>query len=143
MITIGSGGFSAPPRCEFLVRLLGDARLLKRGGILMLDFTPQEKRVVLFVLGLAFCGLILSNLIKANGRIEKIVNPQIQLAKLNLNKVSLDELKGLKCVSLKLARRILEYRVLHREFASLEELKEVKGVGDRRYEKLKEIFFIE
>lgn len=109
----------------------------------MFDFTPEEKRVVLFVLGLAFCGLILSNLVKINGRIEKIVNPQIQLAKLDLNKVSLDELKGLKCVSLKLAGRILEYRVLHREFTSLEELKEVKGVGDRRYEKLKEIFFIE
>ncbi len=109
----------------------------------MLDLTPEEKKVILFVLGLAFCGLILSNLMKANGRIEKIVNPQIQLARLNLNKVSLDELKGLKCVSLKLAGLILEYRALHKKFASLEELKEVKGVGSKRYEKLKEIFFIE
>lgn len=109
----------------------------------MFDFTSQEKRVVLFVLGLAFCGLILSNLVKTNGRIEKIVNPQVQLAKLDLNKVSLDELKGLKCVSLKLAGRILEYRALHKEFGSLEELKEVKGVGNQRYEKLKEIFFIQ
>ena len=109
----------------------------------MLNFTPEEKKVILFVLGLAFCGLILSNLVKVNGRIEMIINPQIQLAKLNLNQVSLDELIGLKCISSKMAQRILEYRTEHKEFASLEELKEVKGIGSQRYEKLNKIFFIE
>jgi len=109
----------------------------------MLNFTTEEKRVILFVLGLAFCGLILSNLVKINGHIEKIVNPQIQLAKINLNKVSLDELIGFRCISPKLAQRIVEYRNLRKEFGSLEELKEIKGIGDQRYEKLSEIFFIE
>lgn len=108
----------------------------------MLNFTPEERRVVLFILGLAFCGLILSNLVKVNGEIEKIVNPQVQLAKINLNKVGLDELIRLKCISAKLAGRIIEYRFMHQEFSSLEELKEVKGIGNQRYEKLKEIFFI-
>ena len=109
----------------------------------MVNFTPEEKRVILFLLGLAFCGLILSNLIKVNARLEKIVYPSVQLAKLNLNKVSLSELTGVKCISAKLAQRILEYRNLRREFANLEELQEVKGVGPQRYEKLKDIFFIE
>jgi competence protein ComEA len=109
----------------------------------MLNFTPEERKVILFLLGLAFCGLVLSNLVKAGARLEKIVYPQAQLARINLNKVDLSELVGLRCISLKLAQRILEYRNLHHEFASLEELKEVKGVGLKRYEKLKEIFFIE
>ncbi|MDO8489437.1 MAG: helix-hairpin-helix domain-containing protein [Candidatus Omnitrophota bacterium] len=109
----------------------------------MLNFTPEEKRFVLFVLGVAFCGLILNYLVKVNGHIEKIVNPQIELAKLNLNKVSLEELIESRCISAKLAGRIMEYRALHKEFSSLEELKEVKGIGNQRYEKLNKIFFIE
>lgn len=109
----------------------------------MLNFTPEEKKATLFLLGLALCGLILSNLIKVNCRIERMVYPEIQLAKLNLNKVGLAELAETKCFSVELARRILEYRNLHKEFSCLEELKEVKGIGEQRYKKLKELFFIE
>jgi len=109
----------------------------------MLNFTSEEKKVILFLLGLALCGLVLSNLVKVNCRMEGVVYPQIQLARLNLNQVSLAELIGTKCVPAKLAQRIIEYRNFRKAFGSLEELKEVKGVGDQRYEKLKELFFIE
>jgi len=109
----------------------------------VVDFTPEEKKVILFILGLAFCGLALNNLAKANCRVEKIVYPQVQLARINLNKIGLAELARFKCVSAKLAQRIIEYRNLRKEFTSLEELKEVKGIGQKRYEKLKEIFFVE
>lgn len=109
----------------------------------MLNFTAEEKKVVLFVLGLVFCGIILNNLVKLNRRVERLVTPQVQLSRINLNKVSLDELTGLRCIPLKLAQGIVEYRALHKEFASLEELKEVKGIGAKRYEKLEKIFFIE
>jgi DNA uptake protein ComE-like DNA-binding protein len=109
----------------------------------MLNFTPEERKATLFLLGLALCGLILNNLVKVNCRVEKMVYPPAQLAKLNLNKVSLAELTATKCVSMVLARRILEYRNSRKEFGSLEELKEIKGIGVQRYEKLKELFFIE
>jgi competence ComEA-like helix-hairpin-helix protein len=109
----------------------------------MFNFTPEERRVTLFLLSLAFCGLVLSNLVKVNCRITGWVYPQIKLARLNLNKVSLTELIGTKYISVKLAQRIIEYRNFRQEFGSLEELKEVKGIGGQRFEKLKEIFFIE
>ncbi|MDD5108495.1 MAG: helix-hairpin-helix domain-containing protein [Candidatus Omnitrophica bacterium] len=109
----------------------------------MLNFTPEERKVFLFVLGLAFFGLILNYLVKVNGHIEKMINPQIELARINLNKVSLEELIESRCISAKLAERIMEYRSLHKEFSNLEELKEVKGIGNQRYEKLNKIFFIE
>ncbi len=109
----------------------------------MLNFTSEERKVILFLLGLVLCGLVLNNLIKINCRIQGLVYPSMQLAKLNLNKVSLAELAATKSVSMALARRILEYRNLRKELSSLEELKEVKGIGDQRYEKLKELFFIE
>lgn len=109
----------------------------------MFNFTPEERKVTLFLLGLALCGLVLNNLVKINCRIERMVYPPAQLAKLNLNKISLAELAATKCVCPELARRILECRNQRKEFSSLEELKEVKGIGDQRYEKLKELFFIE
>ena len=109
----------------------------------MFNFTPEERRVVLFLLGLAFGGLILINAIKVNCRITGVVYPSIQLARLNLNKVTLGELSGIKCVPAKLAQRIIEYRDSRQKFGSLEELKEVKGIGKQRFEKLKDLFFIE
>jgi competence ComEA-like helix-hairpin-helix protein len=109
----------------------------------MFDFTPEERKVILFFLALALGGLILSSLIKVNSRIAGVVYPQAGLAKLDLNKAGLAELISTRRVSLKLAQRILEYRNLRREFSSLEELKEVKGIGEERYGKLKELFFVE
>lgn len=109
----------------------------------MFNCTPEERRVVLFILGLAFSGLILSNLIKANCRITGVIYPQIQLTRLNINKVSLTELIESKCVPVKLAQRIIDYRHAHRVFGSLEELTQVKGIGQQRLEKLKKVFYIE
>jgi competence ComEA-like helix-hairpin-helix protein len=108
----------------------------------MLNLTSEEKRVVLFFLGLAFCGLALNCLIKVNVGVKRIVYPQVQLAKINLNEISLYELFKIKGISKKLAAQIIEYRNLHSEFSNLKELKEIKGIGEQRYEKLKEIFFV-
>lgn len=109
----------------------------------MFNLTPEERKVTLFLLVLAFCGLILNNLIKVNCQVERIINPPVGLAKINLNKVNLQDLVKLKCIPVKLSQRILEYRTQRQEFSSLDELKEVKGIGEKRYEKLKEIFFVE
>jgi len=109
----------------------------------MLNFTPEEKKVILFFLGLAFCGLILNSLIKANCRIYGVIYPPVQLARLNLNQVSLEDLLETRRISASLARRIIEYRCSFKEFSSLEELKEIKGVGPARYERIKNLFFVE
>lgn len=109
----------------------------------MLNLTLEEKKVVWFLLGLAFCGLALNCLIKINASVKRIVYPQVQLAKINLNKISLDELSKIKGISKKLAIGIIEYRNLHNEFSNLEELKEIKGIGEQRYAKLKDMFFLQ
>lgn len=109
----------------------------------MINFTSEERKVILFLLGLALCGLILNNLVKVNCRVKAMIYPSIRLAKFNLNRVTLTELVATKSITMKLAQRILEYRNLRQKFDSLEELKEVQGIGDQRYEKLKELFFVE
>jgi len=109
----------------------------------MLNFTKEERKVILFVCGLAILGIVFSYINKAIPVTEKIVFPREGLAKIDINKISLDELIRFKCVSEKLAQRIIEYRLSHRNFASLDELEDVKGIGQTRAQKLREIFFIE
>ena len=109
----------------------------------MFNFTPEERKVTVFFLTLALCGLILNNLVKINCTFKQMIYPAPQLAKLNLNQASLKELATVKCLPKKLLQRIIEYRAQRQAFSSLEELKEIKGIGPERYDKLKEVFFVE
>jgi len=109
----------------------------------MLNLTPEEKRVILFLIVVAFCGIALNNLAKLNCRVKKLFSPEVRLAKIDLNKISLAQLLETRCLPGKTSQRIIEYRLEHGDFTSLEGLKEVKGIGEQRYERLKELFFIE
>ena len=109
----------------------------------MLNFTPEEKKAALFLLVVAFCGIALNNLAKLNCNAKKLFSPEVRLAKIDLNKISLAGLLETRCLPEKMSRRIIEYRQEHGDFTSLEGLKEIKGIGEKRYEKLKELFFVE
>ncbi len=56
--------------------------------------------------------------------------------KLSINTVSAHELEDLPGIGPVLAERIIEYREKNEQFGSLEELKQVKGIGDKLYEKI-------
>jgi competence protein ComEA len=43
----------------------------------------------------------------------------------------------------KLANSILVYRNTKGAFRDIEEIKQLKGIGDYRYEKLKDLFFVD
>jgi len=55
---------------------------------------------------------------------------------LSLNEVSALELEDLPGIGPALAGRIIEYRERTGRFSSLEELKNVKGIGERLYSKI-------
>ena len=58
-------------------------------------------------------------------------------AAVNLNTATKDELIALPGIGPAKAQAILDYRAQHGGFRSVEELKDVKGIGAKRYEKLK------
>ena len=53
-----------------------------------------------------------------------------------LNVVSAGELEDLPGIGPVIAERIVEYRQQKGGFGSLDELKQIKGIGDRLYEKI-------
>ncbi|MDD5097467.1 MAG: helix-hairpin-helix domain-containing protein [Candidatus Omnitrophica bacterium] len=109
----------------------------------MPNFTQEEKKVILFILAIGFLGVFINFLAKLNFPIRKIISPQVSLARLNLNKISLEDLLKTRCLPQKTAQLIIVYRLEHGAFANLDSLKEVKGIGEKRFEKLKGIFFVE
>ena len=61
------------------------------------------------------------------------------VAKINLNTATLAELDGLPGIGPTLAQRILDYRAQIGGFTSIEQIVEVKGIGDTLFAEIKEL----
>ncbi|MFA4842475.1 MAG: helix-hairpin-helix domain-containing protein [Candidatus Omnitrophota bacterium] len=110
---------------------------------MMLELAAEERRAVLFLVSLGLVGMGLSFAFKVNSRIERYVVPGENFAKININRASLSDLVAAKVASEKLAAKIIAYRDTHGPFRDMEDLKEIKGIGDYRYERLDEVFYAE
>ena len=63
-------------------------------------------------------------------------------ATLNLNAATLDQLETLPGIGRKVAERILEYRTKSGGFKKIEELMNVKGIGEKSFLKIKPLISI-
>lgn len=64
------------------------------------------------------------------------------MEKINLNTATLEQQTQLPGVGPALAKRIIEYRTEH-PFKTTEEVKQVKGIGDAKYEKIKDLITVQ
>lgn len=62
--------------------------------------------------------------------------------KINLNTASSAQLDSLPGIGTAYAQRIIDYRTSNGGFKSIEEIKNVKGIGDKTFEKLKNLITI-
>ncbi len=58
--------------------------------------------------------------------------------KVNLNTASLDQLQTLPGVGPAVAKRILEHRAKIGKFTKIEEILNVKGIGEKRFQRMKD-----
>lgn len=59
-------------------------------------------------------------------------------SKVNINKANEGELQNLSGIGLSIAKRIVQYRNENGNFKNLEDIKNVSGIGDSKYENIKD-----
>ena len=105
----------------------------------MFPITKQE-RLVLITFGFVFLfGTVFQYVFKKNPALENIVNVMDSekiYPKVDINKVSYDQLVKIPYVGPGTAKHIIDYRKTHGPFQSLEQLKSVEGVDRGRFEKI-------
>ena len=69
-------------------------------------------------------------------------NNEKGVGKVDINKASRDELNTLPGIGDVTAERIIEYRENNGDFSKIEDLKEVSGIGEAKYEKIKEMITV-
>jgi len=110
----------------------------------MIRFTKEEKIAVIFLLISLFVGVFavylrgkVSSSASSPPAFFALENEKEAVEKLNINTASEEGLVKLKHIGPVLAKRIIDYREQYGPFAYLEDLKNVRGIGEKTYEKIK------
>jgi comEA protein len=101
-----------------------------------LGFSKEEK-IVLITIAVGVVAGILINLFVIFP--QKTSFEQISSAPriININSAGVEELCKLPGIGEAYANRIIGYRAQHNGFKNIEELKKVKGIGEKKFEKIK------
>ncbi len=113
----------------------------------MIRFTKEEKTILLFLLAALFVGtavLYYKKLNPAHSQFIEFDEKEIQeFKKININKVTGKELVRIRGIGPVLAGRIISYREKYGPFKKTEDIKEVKGIGDKAFEKMRKEIILE
>lgn len=115
-----------------------------------MDFTKQEKQVLVFLLAAAAIGtgIICYKSLTCQPKIgvssrqrapdEALIKEAKDYKIININTATKEELLRLKGIGPRLAEAILEYRASRGNFLTKEDIRNVKGIGPAKYDAIKE-----
>ncbi|MGD9008100.1 MAG: helix-hairpin-helix domain-containing protein [Desulfobacteraceae bacterium] len=70
------------------------------------------------------------------------IDSAIQSGKVNINTANLKTLSGLKGIGPERAKSIIDYRTKNGNFESIEDLKKVKGIGDKIFSQISSLISV-
>ena len=97
---------------------------------------------ITLVSALAICGVLLINTPMASAQSAPAASAAPTKPALNLNTATQDQLESLPGIGPKVAERILEYRTKSGGFKRVEDLMNVKGIGEKSFLKLKPLIVV-
>jgi len=124
------------------------------------NFTPQEIRALIFLLGALLVGsgitlykrshpgfapelkVMKKDVDSRNPKLSRATQKPVK-RKINLNKASASELELLPGLGPQLSRRIVQYRETRGKFRKIEDLLQVPGIGRRTLERIREYITVE
>lgn len=105
------------------------------------------------ILVILFCGVVMEYGLFGYGQLLAETEPQVlvsapvslseKVLTVNLNTATVQLLETLPGIGPTLSQRIVEYREGKGGFSSVDELKEIKGIGEKTFEKLKPYVTVE
>ena len=69
-------------------------------------------------------------------------NTETSSSKVNINTGDLEELEGLPHIGPSIAQKIIDYRKTNGNFKTIEDIKNVKGIGDKTFEDIKDFIYV-
>ena len=110
----------------------------------MLNLTRQEKIVLLIFFSVLLVGVSIVYLSKKIPAIKYLDNLKIDsLRQVNINKVTKESLEKLPGVGLNLAQRIVDFRDSIGGFKNIDQLKLIKGIKEKKFQRIKKYFVID
>lgn len=122
----------------------------------MFDLTHQEKIIIIFLTSAFILGLGINSYKKSHAEVRLSVESYEDKAKIkdldavtsrwslvNINSLDTEELSRLSGIGKVLAREIVQYHKIHGPFTLKEDLMRVKGIGEKKFEKIKDLIVLE
>jgi len=108
----------------------------------VIKLTKDEKAAIIFLIAILLIGTVILYSKKTSPTLHQFFEltdaGMSKSQKVNINKASQAELMKLKNIGPVTAERIISYREDNGVFRHKEDIKDVKGIGDKTYEKIKE-----
>lgn len=109
----------------------------------MFNLTHDERKVIIFLSAVFLLGLGINFMIKEFIPTKTLVYFSDKLGKVNLNTADKKLLMSISGVGEKLSQRIIEFRDNQGGFSNLEELKDIKGITEAKFSKIKDYLIVE
>ena len=103
----------------------------------MFNLTNEERKVIIFLMGVALMGVGVSYVAKVFAPVERIARLESDFGKVDLNSADKDMLKSVPGIGEKLALRIIALREEKAGLIDIEQIKEIKGLTGGKFDRIK------